>query len=85
MNQKTNLFGGVTAERFFPATGANGSWDPSHEHILSIDLKEFGHQFFPALISMTDRAGEHSTLRFMQLLHSCSLDSYRVTIRAGTG
>ena len=42
MNQKANLFGGVTAERFFPATGANGSWDPSHEHILSINLKNFG-------------------------------------------
>ena len=84
MNQKTNLFGGVTAEGFFPATGANDCWDPSHEHILSINLKEFGHQFVPALFCMTDRAGEHSTLRFMQLLHSCSLDSYKVTTRAGT-
>ncbi len=64
MNQKANLFGGVTAERFFPATDANDSWNPSHEHILSIDLKEFGHQFVPALISMTDRASEHSYLRF---------------------
>ena len=64
MDQKANLFGGVAADRFFPATGANDSWDPSHEPILSIDLKEFGHQFVPALISMTDRASEHIYLGF---------------------
>ena len=64
MNHKTNLFSGVAAEGFFPATGANDSWNPIHEHILSIDLKEFGHQFVPALFCMTNRASEHSYLRF---------------------
>ena len=62
MNQKTNLFRCAAAERFFPATGTNHSWNPFYEHILSIDLKEFGHQFVPALFSMTDRASEHSYL-----------------------
>ena len=66
MNQKANLFGGVAAEIFFTATGANGGWDSSHEHILPIDLKEFGRQFVPALVRVTDRAGEYSTLRFVQ-------------------
>ena len=64
MNQETNLFGGVAAERFFPATGANDCWDPIHKYILSIDLKNFSHQFVPALFSMTDRACKHSYLRF---------------------
>ncbi|MCY4078635.1 MAG: hypothetical protein OXF54_00200 [Caldilineaceae bacterium] len=62
MNQKTNLFRCAAAERFFPATGTNVGWDPFHEHILSIELKEFGHQFVPALFRMTDRASEHSYL-----------------------
>ena len=64
MNQKANLFRGVAAEGFFPATGANDSWNPIHEHILSIDLEEFGHQFVPALFRLTNRASEHSHLRF---------------------
>ena len=67
MNQKTNPFRCVNAERFFPATYTNRSWDPFYEHILSINLKEFSHQFIPALISMTDRASEHFCL--------CSLTS----------
>lgn len=67
MNQKTNFFGGVAAKGFFPATGANSSRDLIHKHILSINLKNFSHQFVPALISMTDRASEH--------IYLCSLRS----------
>ncbi len=47
MNQKTNLFRGLAAEGFFTATGANDNWNPVHEDILTIDLKDFSHQFVP--------------------------------------
>ena len=62
MNQKTNLFRCAAAERFFPATGTYHGWNPFYEHILSIDLKEFGRQLVPAFFSVTDRASEHSYL-----------------------
>ncbi len=62
MNQKTNLFRYAAAERFFPATGTDQGWNPFYEHVLSIDLKGFGHQFVPAFFSMTDRASEHNYL-----------------------
>ena len=62
MNQKTNLLRCAAAERFFPATGTDHGWNPFYKHILSIDLKEVGYQFVPALFSMTDRASEHSYL-----------------------
>lgn len=65
MNQKTNLFRSAADERFFPATDTNHGWNPLHKHILPIDLKEFGHQFVPALFSMTDRASEHNYLSFL--------------------
>jgi len=62
MNQETNLFRCTAAERFFPATGTDQGWNPLYERVLSIDLKEFGHQFVPAFFSVTDRAREHSYL-----------------------
>ncbi len=62
MKEKTNLFRSAAAERFFAATGTYHDWNPFYKHILSIDLKEVGYQFVPALFSMTDRASEHSYL-----------------------